>query len=98
MKIPPVFFGIRELNNLFQDLTRKASNNLLTGVALPLIAHKRVVGLTFIFRTYRTMFSSGDRALLQSFADQAAIAVHNAQLYAQVRREKQRLIRLLTAY
>jgi len=91
----PARFGIRELNNLFQDLTRKASNNLLTGVALPLIAHKRVVGLTFIFRTYRTMFSSGDRALLQSFADQAAIAVHNAQLYAQVRREKQRLGALL---
>lgn len=91
----PARFGLREINNLLQNLTRKASNNLLTGVALPLIAHKRVVGLTFIFRAYRTMFSSSDRALLQSFADQAAIAVHNAQLYAQVRHEKQRLGALL---
>ncbi len=91
----PAQFGLRELNSLFQDLTRKSSNNLLTGVALPLIAHKRVVGLTFIFRSYRTMFTSSDRELLQSFADQAAIAVHNAQLYAQVRREKQRLGALL---
>ncbi|MEN8173047.1 MAG: ATP-binding protein [Chloroflexota bacterium] len=91
----PARFGLREINNLLQNLTVKVSNNLLTGVALPLIAHKRVVGLTFIFRTYRTMFSAGDRALLQSFADQAAIAVHNAQLYSQVRREKQRLGALL---
>jgi len=91
----PARFGLPEINNLLQNLTLKASNNLLTGVALPLIAHKRVVGLTFIFRSYRTMFSSGDRALLQSFADQAAIAVHNAQLYTQVRREKQRLGALL---
>jgi len=91
----PARFGLREINDLLQNLTLKASNNLLTGVALPLIAHKRVVGLTFIFRSYRTVFSSGDRALLQSFADQAAIAVHNAQLYSQVRREKQRLGALL---
>jgi len=83
------------INQLLQSLTRSASQNLLRGVALPLIAHQRVVGLTFIFRGYQTLFSKNDRALLQSFADQAAIAVHNAQLYSQIRREKQRLDALL---
>jgi len=91
----PARFELPEINRLLQRLTRSASNNLLRGVALPLIAHQRVVGLTFIFRTYRTVFSNNDRALLQSFADQAAIAVHNAQLYSQIRREKQRLDALL---
>jgi len=91
----PARFELPEINRLLQSLTRSASNNLLRGVALPLIAHQRVVGLTFIFRTYRTVFSSNDRALLQSFADQAAIAVNNAQLYNQIRRDKQRLDALL---
>ncbi len=91
----PARFELPEINRLLQSLTRMASHNLMRGVALPLIAHQRVVGLTFIFRAYRTVFSSNDQALLQSFADQAAIAVHNAQLYSQVRREKQRLDALL---
>jgi PAS domain S-box-containing protein len=41
------------------------------------------------------MFTPNDRVLLQSFADQAAIAVFNAQLYGQVSYEKQRLDALL---
>ena len=91
----PARFEIPEINRLLQRVTRVLSMSLLTGVALPLIAHKRVIGLIFIFRTYRGVFSSNDRTLLQSFADQAAVAVQNAQLYAQVNREKQRLAALL---
>ncbi len=91
----PARFELPAINRLLQSLTRSASNDLLRGVALPLIAHQRVVGLTFIFRTYRTVFTSNDRTLLQSFADQAAIAVNNAQLYSQVSYEKQRLDALL---
>ncbi|MFO7944965.1 MAG: ATP-binding protein [Anaerolineales bacterium] len=84
-----------EVNRLLQVLTKRASLNLLTGVGLPLISRKKVIGLIFVFRGYQGRFSSNDRALLQSFADQAAIAVRNAQLYTQVSREKQRLDALL---
>jgi len=91
----PARFELPEINRLLQSMTRAVSMNLLTGVGLPLIAHDRVIGLIFIFRTYRGLFSSNDRALLQSFADQAAIAVQNAQWYTQVRREKQRLDAIL---
>jgi PAS domain S-box-containing protein len=80
---------------MLQSLTRIVSMSLFTGVGLPLIAHDRVIGLIFIFRSYRGVFSSNDRALLQSFADQAAIAVKNAQLYSQINHEKQRLDALL---
>jgi PAS domain S-box-containing protein len=91
----PASFELPEINRMLQSITRIISMNLLTGVALPLIAHERVIGLIFIFRSYRGVFSNNDRALLQSFVDQAAIAVQNAQLYSQVSHEKQRLDALL---
>jgi PAS domain S-box-containing protein len=91
----PARFEIPEINRLLQNLTRAASLGLLTGVGLPLIARKQVIGVIFIFRNYSGVFSANDTALLQSFADQAAIAVQNARLYTQVSQEKQRLDALL---
>jgi PAS domain S-box-containing protein len=88
-------FELPEINRLLQRLTRAASLGLLSGVALPLIARKQVIGLLFVFRNYLGVFSANDKALLQSFADQAAIAVHNAQLYTQVRDEERRIVALL---
>jgi signal transduction histidine kinase len=91
----PARFELPEINRLLQTLTRTASLGWLTGVGLPLIARQQVVGVIFVFRSYSSGFSANDRALLQSFADQAAIAVYNARLYTQVSREKQRLDALL---
>lgn len=91
----PTRFELPEINRLLQGLTRAASLGLLTGVVLPLIARRNIVGVLFIFRNYQGGFSANDTALLQSFADQAAIAVHNAQLYTQVRYEKRRIDALL---
>jgi len=48
----------------------------------------------FVFREYAA-FSLNDRALLGSFADQAAIAVQNAQLYTQVENDRRRVAGLL---
>jgi signal transduction histidine kinase len=91
----PARFELPEINRLLQNLTRTVSLGLLTGVGLPLIARQHVIGVIFIFRSYPSVFSANDRALLQSFADQAAIAVYNARLYTQVSREKQRMDALL---
>lgn len=91
----PARFELPEINRLLQKLTRSAVLGWLTGVGLPLIARQKVIGVIFVFRSYPGVFSSNDRALLQSFADHAAIAVHNAQLYSQVSEEKQRLDALL---
>ena len=84
-----------EINRLLVQLTQMASLGLLTGVGLPLIARQKVVGVIFIFRSYPDLFSPNDRSLLSSFADQAAIAVQNAQLYTQISQEKQRMDALL---
>ncbi len=93
----PEHFALPEINRLLQDLTRVASLGLLTGVGLPLVTRNQVVGVIFIFRGYAGVFSKNDRALLSSFADQAAIAVQNALLYQQVTLEKQRSEALVDA-
>lgn len=88
-------FEIPEVNRLLQRLAQEVSLGLLTGVGLPLIVQGRVLGVIFIFRNYRGLFSREDRSLLQSFADQAAIAVRNAQLFDQAASQAQRLDALL---
>lgn len=87
--------NVDELNRMLKDLTYTASMGLLNGVGLPLVAHGQVIGVIFIFRSYPDLFTPNDKMLLQSFADQAAIAVFNAQLYTQVSYEKQRLDALI---
>jgi signal transduction histidine kinase len=89
--------NVNELNRMLKELTYTASMGLLNGTALPLAAHGQVIGVIFIFRNYPDLFTPNDRVLLQSFADQAAIAVFNARLYGQVSYEKQRLDALLDA-
>ncbi len=88
-------FELLEINRRLVELAHKASRGLLNGVVLPLVTHKSVVGVIFLFRSYADSFSVNDRALLRSFADQAAIAVQNAQLYQQSVRSRQRMDGLL---
>src|SRR5262245_40428619 len=87
--------NVNELNRMLKELTYTASMGLLNGTGLPLAAHGQVIGVIFIFRNYNELFTPNDRVLLQSFADQAAVAVFNAQLYGQVSYEKQRVEALL---
>ncbi len=82
---------IPEINRLLDRITFAASMGFLTGVGLPLIARQKVVGVIYIFRSYPGIFSKNDRTLLRSFANQAAVAVQNAQLYNQVIQEKKRM-------
>ncbi len=60
-------------------------------IALPLVFEERLLGLIYLFRSGTAAFTANDRAVLTSFADQAAIAVRNAQLYQQLSEEKQQL-------
>jgi len=66
-------------------------------VALPMTAGDQLVGAIYIFRAHGGRFSSDERQVLESFADQAAIAVNNARLYQEVAREKRRLDAILEA-
>jgi PAS domain S-box-containing protein len=57
-------------------------------VALPLVIEEDLLGAIYVFRIGGGAFSAGERALLGDFADQAAIAVRNAELYQQVSEER----------
>jgi PAS domain S-box-containing protein len=57
-------------------------------VALPLVIEEKLIGAIYIFRIRGGAFSANDRALLAAFADQAAIAVRNAELYQQASEER----------
>jgi PAS domain S-box-containing protein len=64
-------------------------------VALPMAIRRELTGVLYVFRAYGTRFTADDRQILSSFADQAAIAVHNAQLYEATSQEKRRLDAIL---
>ncbi|MGQ9814113.1 MAG: ATP-binding protein [Candidatus Roseilinea sp.] len=64
-------------------------------VSLPLQAGDDFLGAIYIFRISAGGFSANDRQILQSFADQAAVAVNNARLYQAVAQEKRRLDAIL---
>ncbi len=64
-------------------------------VALPMIADQDFLGVLFIFRSHSLSFSPDDHQILKSFADYAAIAVNNAQLYETAVTERARLDALL---
>jgi signal transduction histidine kinase len=63
--------------------------------ALPLIFAGEPLGLLIIFRAYSAKATPDDMQVLESFADQAAIAVHNAQLYERIDQERRRLAAIL---
>lgn len=60
-------------------------------VALPMLIRANVVGVIFVFRTYVAELNPNDRVLLQSFADQAAIAVNNARLVQTITEGQRRM-------
>ncbi len=72
--------------------SRAAGVLLRQVVALPLEVGEEAIGFIFIFRQARSAaFSQNDQQVLRAFADQAAVAVHNASLYQQVSAERERL-------
>ncbi len=87
----PEKFEIPEVNRILSQLTLAATLGLLSGVGLPMVTQKQVLGVIFIFRGYPGVFSRNDRNVLSSFANQAAIAVKNAQLYTSAVRNRQHL-------
>lgn len=76
-------------------VARKLNMELRQVVSLPMQISGEILGIIFVFRAYPGAPTLDDHMILQSFADQAAIAVHNAGLYQAVTIEKQRLAAIL---
>ncbi len=86
---------IAGLEQKLDVIAREVDIRLRQVVALPMSVGAEFVGVIYIFRAYGGGFSVNDRRVLESFADQAAIAVHNARLYQSAERERKRLEAIL---
>jgi signal transduction histidine kinase/CheY-like chemotaxis protein len=64
-------------------------------LAVPLRAKGRIIGTLALGDVAGRVFAAGEVALLQAFGDQAALALENAQLYEQNRRQVEELSVLL---
>ena len=100
-------FTIPNLSGKLAQIAEETGLLLRQVVALPMMVdaaadgragrepHQDFLGVLFVFRSHSLSFSPDDRQILKSFADYAAIAVNNAQLYEAAVTERGRLDALL---
>lgn len=82
---------VPEMNKMLSDI----SMGMISSVGISMIAQRQVIGQIYVFRNYRATFSQNDYSLLNSFANQAAIAVRNAKLYQEIKDHNLRTAALL---
>lgn len=81
----------RELEETLRRMTAEIDPRMRQPFPMPLVIADEPVGLLIVFRDYLGAITPDDLQILRSFADHAAIAVHNARLYEHIDRERQRL-------
>ncbi len=79
------------LDAQLREMASLLDKRLRQSFALPLVFAGEPLGLLVVFRSHVTTATPDDVQVLQSFADQASIAVHNAQLYERIDQERKRL-------
>ena len=70
--------------------------NFRTLLTVPLIRQGTVIGVIAMWRTEIKPFSTKEISLVQTFADQAAIAIANVELFQTVERQREELSRFLS--
>ncbi|MBW4439434.1 MAG: PAS domain S-box protein [Pleurocapsa minor GSE-CHR-MK-17-07R] len=79
------------LNAALREMAAVIDATLIQTFAIPLTIAGEAVGLLIVFRNFQGGATPDDVQVLQSFADQAAIAVHNAQLYERIMVDRKQL-------
>lgn len=70
----------------FQFPEEARKENLVSLLSLPLLKGKTVFGTLSVYSGARHQWSRRERRMLQAFAEQAGIAIHNARLHEDLRR------------
>jgi two-component system, NtrC family, sensor kinase len=75
----------------FTDLRRQQQSKARTMLGVPLLHNQEVIGVVFLARTVVKPFSDKQVELVNSFADQAVIAVSNVGLFEEVQERTREL-------
>lgn len=82
---PQYFADVRQESRWFNKRFLDEAN-IVSFAGIPLITEERIVGVLCVFTHHRRLFSHDERALMGTFASQAAIAIGNARAYQQIQR------------
>jgi PAS domain S-box-containing protein len=77
--------------NFTQPLKEDLSGRIKAWLGVPLISQDGVIGMFAIDRVVEQPFTDEDIEIAMEFANRAAIAIHNAQLYASTQEQLKRL-------
>lgn len=84
-----------DLSIYLEDLAEETGIQLAQAAALPLAIGQRFLGMILVFRMAgAASFSGIEQEILEGFADQAAIAIHNAGLYREARAQTEVFVSL----
>ncbi len=84
----------QDLERRVHDVEEKLGSKLGQVLGLPLLFEEELLGVIYLFRG-GSAFTQLDWEFLEGFAYQAAIAVRNARLYAQLSTERSRLAAII---
>jgi class 3 adenylate cyclase len=77
----------------FEIIEAQVASGFRTVLAVPLMREGIPIGVLIVWRLEVRAFGDGEIGLMQTFADQAAIAIANAQLFETVERQRTELAR-----
>ena len=80
----------------FQDAEAAAKECLTSVLTVPLLSKDEPLGVIRVYALSERQFTSGEVALLEACANQASVAIENASLYEDVRRNYYETVRALT--
>ncbi|MBC7287110.1 MAG: HD domain-containing protein [Armatimonadetes bacterium] len=85
------------IGRVFQYPEEARQEGIRAVLTVPLRSKDATLGVIRVYSAQRRRFSRREVALLTAFANQAAVAIENAQLYEDIRRNYYETVRALTA-
>jgi signal transduction histidine kinase len=90
---PIIVDDVNQDDRYYQSVAQSFNFNLTSLLCVPMISHRKLIGvLQVLHSTPGCYFGESEQQLLTTFANQAAIAIENAQLYENLQEERDKLV------
>jgi HD-GYP domain-containing protein (c-di-GMP phosphodiesterase class II) len=83
-----------KINDTFESFRKEPHNHICSWLGVPLIAHGEVIGMLSVDRAVEGYFNEEHVRLVSAYANQAAVAIDNAQLHEKSENQIRRLTAL----